>query len=453
MASLAVLLKNDGYQVTGSDWKLYPPMSDYLANHQIPVFEGFLPENIDHAAADLHIIGNVVSRGNPELEELLNRRLAYTSFPEFLKTHYLAKRKPIVIAGTHGKSTTSALVAHLLETAGLNPGFLVGGLPGNFPVSARPGLEQGHFVIEGDEYDTSFYDKRAKFFHYLPQFFLVNNLEFDHGDIYPDLAAIEKAFQTALRLIPKNGKLLLNADSPHAFALKPYSFSETFTFGFSEEADARIIEAKPTIGSFGYSCQFSYQGKTYRFSNKLAGKFNLSNSLAAFLLALWAGAQPEEINRGFQSFVTTKRRLEVLLDKPAFMLIDDFAHHPTAIQEGVRAVKEHFPDHRLIVAYEPRSNTSLSKVHQATLGKAFAGAEEAHLFKTEKLKKLAEKDRLDFEKVVSDMEQVGVKGFVYLTIAELEQSLAKTHPTKTVLLIMSQGDFGGLTPKLRTYFS
>jgi len=452
MASLAVMLKNLGHQVSGSDGVLYPPMSTYLEKNQIPVFQSYKAENIHQAKADLYIIGNVISRGNLELEEVLRLRLPYTSLPEFLKQNFFQDRYPIVIAGTHGKTTTTSLTAHLLHLAGLEPGYYVGGLPGNFSVSAKSGEKGCYFVIEGDEYDTAFYDKRAKFFHYAPHFFLVNNLEFDHGDIYPDLLAIEKTFQLALRLIPSNGWLLLNGTSERVRNLKNFAFCPVSTFGFDQDCDAVIGSFTPKKGEFGYHFTFQWEKKSYTFENQLPGKFNLLNSVAAILIALKVGAKVEQIAKGLDSFVTTQRRLQILTKQKENIVVDDFAHHPTAIQEGVTAIKQHFPEHRLFLIYEPRSNTSLRKFHQDVLGKSFQGADEVFLIQTEKLQKIPAQDRLDFQAVLKEMESLGSKTHNTFSVEEVKEKLLAVFGGKNIFCVMSQGDCGGLPHALAEHF-
>ncbi|MCH8204874.1 MAG: hypothetical protein IID09_06890, partial [Candidatus Hydrogenedentes bacterium] len=351
MVAVARLAIEAGWEVRGSDNPLYPPTSDMVRALDIPFSEGYAAANLDWAP-DVVVIGNALSRGNEEIEAVLERGLPYMSYPEWLKFAVLPSRHSIVIAGTHGKTTTTALAAHLLDHAGKAPGFLIGGQSDNFAHSSRLGAAGAPFVIEGDEYDTAFFDKRAKFFHYLPRTAVVTSLELDHADIYRNVEEIEAAFRFMLRQIPASGRLILCADSPRAAALREHAFSEVVTYGFDETADWRVEEGAQE-GEFQAFTVYHGGSKWGEFRSPLYGRHNLQNTLAAIVVAHEQGVDAAEIATALLDFKGVRRRMDVFLKSDGILFIDDFAHHPTAIRETIAAVRARWPGERLTVLFDP----------------------------------------------------------------------------------------------------
>jgi len=358
MASLAGLLEERGFRVTGSDNDCYPPMSTLLAELGIEVRSPYAPANLPEGV-DLVVVGNALSRGNPELEAVLERRLPYVSMPEVLKDLFLRGRTPVVVAGTHGKTTTSALAAWLLDSSGRAPGFLIGGVPSNFARSFRSGTGEA-FVVEGDEYDTAFFDKGPKFLHYLPAVAIVGNVEFDHADIYRDAGEVEKAFRLLANLVPRNGLLVAGIESERARRVAEGAICPVESFAVEGEADwtAEVLER----GATGTRFRLHRKGVAIaQASARLWGPAALRNALAAAAAAHFLGCSGSEIARGLSTFSGVKRRLEVLGVAGGVTVVDDFAHHPTAIRETLLAARGRFPGARLLSVFEPRSFTSRSR--------------------------------------------------------------------------------------------
>ena len=442
MVAGARLALEAGCEVRGSDNVLYPPASEMVRDLGVPVAVGYAPENLDWNP-DIVIIGNALSRGNPEVEAALERRLHYASLPEWLKTHVLRARRPVVIAGTHGKTTTTALTAHVLEGCAMKPGFLIGGQPFGFSHSARLGPEGAPFVIEGDEYDTAFFDKRAKFFHYLPEIAVVTSIEFDHGDIYRDLAEIELAFQRMLRQIPRNGHLVLCADN-HARTLKDHAFCPVSTYGFSEEADWRgeILDS----GRMRVWRGNVLWGET---GCALAGRHNLQNALAAVAVAALLGASAESVAEALRTFPGVRRRMEIFLEAMGVTYIDDFAHHPTAIRETITAARMRWPGRRLRVLFEPRSNTTVTNTFQDDMLDAFSKADEVWFGPIHRADHIPEALRLDRAALVLSLEKRGAKAHFEDDPAEIAAAVQSSAAPGDVVLILSNGAFGGIYQRFR----
>ena len=387
MVAGARLAIEAGWEVRGSDKPLYPPTSTMVEALGCPVATDYAAANLDWNP-DVVLIGNALSRRNPEVEAALERKMVYMSLPEWLKDVVLRRRRPIAVCGTHGKTTTTTLAAFLLDRAGLNPGYLIGGQPLDFEHSARLGPEGAPFVIEGDEYDTAFFDKRAKFFHYLPEIAIVTSIEFDHGDIYPTLQDIERAFQLMLRQIPQSGWLIVCADQPGALKLKDFAYSQSLTYGLSEGADFRgeILEPVPAAagaaggaagvagtahcpGTVEFQRMNVYKHGAFwgQFDVPLAGRHNLQNTLAALAAGDLLGASPEALAKGLREFTGVRRRLEVFHESRGVTFVDDFAHHPTAIRETISAARMRWPGRRLWTLFEPRSNTTVTNRFQNEL--------------------------------------------------------------------------------------
>ena len=376
MATLAAMLKRKGVDVRGSDQDVYPPMSDFLAAEEIPTYAGYLADHIT-GDLDLVVVGNAISRGNPELEEVLDRKIRYCSLPEAIREHFLWGARSIVVAGTHGKTTTTSLTGWLLTHGGLDPSVLIGGIARNFGESGSS-YRIGHgrdFVIEGDEYDSAFFDKTAKFLKYLPDIAIVNNVEFDHADIYADFDAVALAFRRLARLVPRRGLLLVGADSAGARALLATAVSRVQTFGTGEDVDWQAHDIEPTPG--GTRFKVRYHGSPYGiFDMRLVGAYNVRNATAAIAVAHEVGIGAERIAEALRLFAGVKRRLEVVGVADGVTVYDDFAHHPTAVAETIAGLRAAHPDARIWAVFEPRSASSCRRVFQADFANAFAGADE-----------------------------------------------------------------------------
>src|SRR6188508_1748575 len=375
MATLAAMLKARGHDVQGSDHAMYPPMSDYLVREAIRTFDSYRPEHIT-PEIDIVVVGNAISRGNPELEEVLDRKIRFVSLPELIRDQFLWSARSIVIAGTHGKTTTTALTGWLLAAGGLDPSVLVGGIAVNFDGSYRLGSGR-EFVIEGDEYDSAFFDKTAKFLKYLPDIAVIGNLEYDHADIYPDMESLRTAFRRLLALVPRRGLVVIGADSPEALGLASLARCEVVTFGIDAEADWRVasVEANGGVVSF----DVTRKGQPYgRFDSNLHGTHNVRNALAALIVGDAVGLSAGEMAKGLASFRGVRRRMELRGVAKGVSVFDDFAHHPTAILETLRGARWSNPGRRLWAIFEPRSATSCRRVFQEDFARAFieSGADE-----------------------------------------------------------------------------
>jgi UDP-N-acetylmuramate: L-alanyl-gamma-D-glutamyl-meso-diaminopimelate ligase len=448
MVAGARLAVEAGWEVRGSDNPLYPPTSEMVAGLNVPVATKYAAEHLDWHPEQV-VIGNALSRGNPEVEAVLLRQMHYVSLPEWLKEHVLRGRRPIAVCGTHGKTTTTALTAFLLDRCGLSPGFFIGGQPQDFEHSARLGVDGGPFVIEGDEYDTAFFDKRAKFFHYLPEIAVVTSLEFDHGDIYPDIGSIELAFQRMLRQISPEGWLLCCADNS-AVDLKDHAFSRVATYGFTEGATWR----GEVVGSVD-GCQ---EVRVYREGAQwtdlkvpMAGRHNLHNALAGVAVAATLGAEAGAISEAMMAFKGVRRRMEIFLDVGGVIFIDDFAHHPTAIRETIGAARSRWPERRLRVLFEPRSNTTVTRQFQDDFTAAFLEADEVHLAPIYRPERIPEGERLEREGVIAALRSRGIVAFCsdFQAIAD---AITKDGREGDVVLMLSNGAFGGLYETFRKVY-
>jgi UDP-N-acetylmuramate: L-alanyl-gamma-D-glutamyl-meso-diaminopimelate ligase len=447
MATLAALLKSRGYQVQGSDQQVYPPMSDFLVAEGIKTFSGYSADNIT-ADIDLVVVGNAISRGNPELETVLERKLRYCSLPEAIRDHFLWSARSIVLAGTHGKTTTTSLTGWLLTHGGLDPSMLVGGIALNFG-SKGSSYQVGKgrdFVIEGDEYDSAFFDKTAKFLKYLPDIAVINNIEFDHADIYADLEAVLVAFRRLVRLVPRNGLLLIGADSPHAKALVPTAVSPVETFGLDETATWRgsSIEHRDGLTRFDVHRDGALFG---RFESPLLGVHNVRNALAAIAVGTRVGIPQHTLAEGLWQFRGIKRRLETVGVANGVTVLDDFAHHPTAVHETLSALRTGYPGRRLWAVFEPRSASSCRRVFQDDFARAFGAADEvvlAAVFRST----LPEDERLSAEQLVLDLTRQGRHARHIPEIDDIVSTIARERRDGDVVVLMSNGGFGGIHGKL-----
>ncbi len=450
MASLAGMLQARGHKVTGSDQNVYPPMSTQLEKLGIKILSGYQAENAD-IGADCTIVGNAISRGNAELEEVLNRKLIYRSQAEIVKEEFIRGRRSLVIAGTHGKTTTTSIATWIAEVGELNPSFLVGGIVQNFGASFRI-AESDYFIIEGDEYDTAYFDKKPKFMHYLPETAIVNNIEFDHADIYHDLREIKFQFSRLMNLVPSNGRLIVGVDSPVAREvleeMKGKLHTNIETFGTSDDAkwQARYIDFSDEMTRFTI---FKDGHKFGGFETNLIGEFNVRNCLAVIIAADAWGVSQEKIREALQTFKSVKRRVEIRGVEKGVTVIDDFAHHPTAVEETLKALKTKYKGKRLIAVFEPRSWSSQLAVFQEQYQKAFAYADYviiAGVYNTSKASELGKV--LDTEELVKDIELTGKPSFSFPDADSIVEHLAPELKTGDVVAIMSNGGFGGIHDKI-----
>ncbi len=447
MATLAALLKRRGHHVRGSDEGIYPPMDAFLEREAIPVLVGFKAEHIT-SDLSLVVVGNAISRGNPELEEVLGRKIRHCSLPEAIREQFLWGARSIVIAGTHGKTTTASLAGWLLAHAQLDPTVLVGGIALNFGEEGSS-YRLGHgreFVIEGDEYDSAFFDKTAKFLKYLPDIALVNNIEFDHADIYADLDAVRLAFSRLANLVPRNGLLLLGSDNPDAAALRAAAVSPVETFGLAAGADWRGYDVEVADGITRFKLQ---RGGSYvgAFESPLLGQHNLRNAVGALAIGSTLGVPPGTLAEGLRQFRGVKRRLEVVGRVNGVTVYDDFAHHPTAVAETIAAVRAGHPGRRVWAVFEPRSASSCRRVFQDDFARAFASADETVLARVYR-STLPEDQRLSVDQLVTDLGAAGRQARHIDTIDAIVETIAREHHDGDVVLIMSNGGFGGIHRKL-----
>ncbi|HSQ23752.1 MAG TPA: UDP-N-acetylmuramate:L-alanyl-gamma-D-glutamyl-meso-diaminopimelate ligase [Pyrinomonadaceae bacterium] len=450
MASLAGMLQARGQRVSGSDENVYPPMSTMLESIGIQIMRGYDAANLT-PAPDCVVVGNAIPRGNPEVEETLKRRLLYRSLPEVLKEEFIRGRRPLVVAGTHGKTTTTSLAAWLIDQAGLNPSFLVGGVVQNFDVSFRV-TDSDYFIIEGDEYDTAYFDKGPKFMHYLPEIAVVNNIEFDHADIYKDLDAVKLAFRRLMNLVPGNGKLVVGWDSPPArdvvASFGEKLFTQLETFGTCDDAkwqarDIRYAEGMTRFNVFHDGRQWA------EFSTPLIGDFNVRNCLAAIVAAEAWGVESETIATALATFESVRRRCEVRGEVNGITVIDDFAHHPTAVHETLAALRLKYKDRRLVAVFEPRSRTSCHATFQQNYIDAFSPADYVIVSRVYDAKRASEMGGvLDIEKLIEDIAAQQKPAYAITDVPEIVETLKRELRSGDVVAIMSNGAFGGIHEKL-----
>ena len=444
MATLAAMLKRKGLDVRGSDQDIYPPMSDFLVEQEITLLEGY---RADHITSDLDfvVVGNAVSRGNPEVEEVLDRKIRYCSLPEAVRDHFLWGGRSIVMAGTHGKTTTASLVGWLLAHGSLDPSLMVGGVAGNFWASFRLGAGRD-FVIEGDEYDSAFFDKTAKFLKYVPDIVVVNNVEFDHADIYADLEAVRVAFRRLVNLIPRRGLLLLGADSPEALALGATARCRVETFGLTDTADWQAQDLVVTPAGTAFHL---HRGGTpfARVDVPMLGAFNVRNVLAAVAVGTAVGLIPGTLTDGLKQFQGVRRRLELRGVVGGVTVYDDFAHHPTAVVETLAAVRAAHAGRRVWAIFEPRSATACRDVFQKEIAQALSLGDEVVLgavFRS----KLAATERLSEAQVVSDLRTGGTRARHIPNIDDIVATVAQEGRDGDLVVVMSNGHFGGIHDKL-----
>ena len=440
MGSAAAALRAQGHKITGSDNAVYPPMSTMLESCGIEIFSGYKPENLPETA-DVFVVGNAISRGNPEVEAVLERKLPYTSLPQLLQWEVLQGKRNFVVSGTHGKTTTTSILTWILEHSGKNPGYLIGGVPDNFDVGARF-TDSEFFVIEGDEYDTAFFDKRSKFLHYLPEAVIVNNLEFDHADIFNTLDDILLTFSRLLRVVPRNGKVFVNGDEANCLKLIEGSPCPITTVGLGENCEHRIVitASKPE------HTDFEINGAA--FSLPMVGEFNVRNASMAICVAQLAGLSDEEIRAALLTFKGVKRRQTERGVKNGITIIDDFGHHPTAIRETLRGLKQRYPNNRLWALFEPRSNTSRRNTLQNELIEALKIADGSIVAAVNSPEKVPVELRLDVDQVVAEVRAAGRLAYHEPNVDAIVARLKEQAHEGDVIIVFSNGGFEGIHAKL-----
>src|SRR6185437_9626372 len=445
MAAVAMAMRDKGVQVSGSDQNVYPPMSTFLAERRIEVMSGYAEENLAHKP-DLVVIGNAISRGNPEAETVLERKLRYCSLPELLKEFFIRGKRSLVVTGTHGKTTTTSLLTWVFEHNGLNPSYLIGGIPNNFTQGARF-TESEWFIIEGDEYDTAFFDKRSKFVHYLAEIAIVNNLEFDHADIFENLEAIKKSFTHFIRLIPRNGLLLGNGDDANLAPLLNVTHCPVKKFGLG--GDYAIYAFNIRYGTTATE----FEIPSFKFHINLVGELNVRNALAVIACAKHCGLSNKQIQSAFDTFKGIKRRMEVRGIAGGVTVIDDFGHHPTAIRETLRALRIKYPQQKVWAIFEPRSNTTRRNVFQSELASAFDDADAVVVSQVARLELLSPEERLDPGRLMADLTARGKQAAYLPDVDTIVNHVVKNAQGGDVVCVFSNGGFGGIHGKLLAHLS
>ncbi|MEI6350767.1 MAG: UDP-N-acetylmuramate:L-alanyl-gamma-D-glutamyl-meso-diaminopimelate ligase [Verrucomicrobiota bacterium] len=440
MGSVAAALQERGFTVTGSDENVYPPMSTFLEQKGVKLTAGFRPENIP-ASAQLIVIGNAMKRGNPEVEAVLNRKLYYLSLPETLKEFFLRGRHNLVVTGTHGKTTTTSLLTWILESAGLEPSYLIGGIPKNLGQGARF-RDSKYVVLEGDEYDTAFFDKRSKFVHYMPELVIVNNIEFDHADIFNNLDEIKLSFRRMLNIVPGNGMVLLNADDPNCIDVGRTCPAPVVEVGFSANAANQIRE----VSYHPHGSEFTLFDT--RFTLPLVGEYNVRNAAMAISAAHFYGVRLETIRKAVASFEGVLRRQEIRGEAGGIKIIDDFGHHPTAIRQTLAGLRHQYPGARLWAIFEPRSNTTRRAVFQHELPAAFAEADGVIFSKVARLEQIPEAERLKPEQVIADIAAMGKPAFYEPGVDEIIARICPLAKRGDVIVVFSNGGFDGIHGRL-----
>jgi UDP-N-acetylmuramate: L-alanyl-gamma-D-glutamyl-meso-diaminopimelate ligase len=437
MGGIAALARATGHRVTGSDQNVYPPMSDQLIALGIELIEGYDPQQLQ-LQPDVVVVGNVMSRGNALVEALLESGIPYTSGPEWLARHVLAGRWTLAVAGTHGKTTTSSILAWILEHAGLDPGFLIGGVPGNFNVTARLGGGR-HFVVEADEYDTAFFDKRAKFVHYRPRTAVLNNLEHDHADIYPDVASIQWQFHQLMRMVPRNGLVVANAGDANVMRVIDMGcWTPVERFAGTVSSDTAWYACAPPGGDYSTFAIMQGNRRVGDVTWQMLGRHNAENALAAVLAARGAGVPLQSAIAALKEFSGVRRRMEVRGVVGGITVYDDFAHHPTAIDLTIDGLRRRIGTARLVAVLEPRSNTMKLGTHRDALAKSLERADRVWLYQG---------PNVSWD-VAGSVAALGERAAVSKDLDQLVATLGETLTSGDHVLIMSNGGFGGIHKKL-----
>ncbi len=440
MGSVAAALRERGFTITGSDENIYPPMSTFLEQRDITLNAGYRAENIP-PNVDVVVIGNAIKRGNPEVEAILNRKLFYLSLPEVLKNYFLRERHNLVVTGTHGKTTTTALLAWVMEKAQYKPGYLIGGIPKNLGQGARLN-DSKYFVIEGDEYDTAFFDKRSKFIHYLPELVVVNNIEFDHADIFGSLGEIKLSFRRLLNIVPQNGMVLLNSDDPNCVEVAKDCLAPILEVGFSKNSAQRIRD----VVQSSQGSRFKLGDETFEIP--LNGEFNVRNAAMAASAARFYRVPDAKIRAALKSFSGIARRQEVRGEARGVTIIDDFGHHPTAIAQTLQALRHRYSGHRLWAIFEPRSNTTRRAIFQQQLPDALKLADGVFIAQVAKLEQIPEQERLNPEAVIKAIGRDGRPAFYEENADAIVDRIVPMLQPNDVVTVFSNGGFDRIHEKL-----
>ncbi|HYV66846.1 MAG TPA: Mur ligase family protein [Myxococcales bacterium] len=448
MGSFAGLLRAAGHQVSGSDENVYPPMSDKLAEWRIQTYTPYAARNLEAARPELAVVGNAIRAENPEAKALRRRGIPHMSFPEALEELFLATRHPVVVAGTHGKTTTTSLLAQVLHHAGRDPSLLVGGVPLNFNEGFRLGKGE-HFVLEGDEYDTAYFDKGPKFLHYRPRTAIVTGAEFDHADIYRDTPHYESAFEKFYALLPSDGYAAACSTFPNWKRLVSFARCRVESYSSKHGADADWTARRLTLGPPGAQFEVCFRrSQEQQVTLPAAGRHNVENALGVYAACRALGLSPQQIAAGFASFRGVKRRQELRGEPRGIAVIDDFAHHPTAVRETIAAVLSQYPGRRLVAVFEPRSQTAMRRIHEQEYAHAFAGAAEAIISQPTAIAKVPEAERVDARRLADDIASAGTPARWMEGPDAIVALLAREARPGDVILAMSNGGFGGLHKKL-----
>ncbi len=444
MGSLARLFVEKGYRVTGSDEKLYPPMSDQLSELKIKIYEGYSPSNLEERP-DLVVIGNVITKMNPEAQEVMRLGLSYRSMPQAVAEFFLKGKIPVVIAGTHGKTTTSTLLAWLFTSAGEDPGFLIGGVGKNFGKSAHAGGGR-IFVIEGDEYDTAFFDKGPKFLHYLPQAVLLTSIEFDHADIYRDLDHVKESFRKLMAILPPDGLLVCNGEDANVMEAAKLAKGRVVTYGLNEGFN--YYPKNVAASEEGMSFEIAGPGTPVTLKTGMSGAHNLANIVGAVALLSEYGVGIAKIKRGLETFEGVKRRQEIVGEVKSVVVVDDFAHHPTAVAKTIEAMRQRYPERRIWAVFEPRSNTSRRNVFRDGFIDALSKADRVLIGGIFRSDKIPESERLDVQSVADTLMRKGIDAHYIPRSDNLLEFALRNISAEDVVLFMSNGAFDDLPRRL-----
>ena len=440
MGSVAAALQNRGYTITGSDQNVYPPMSDFLIKNNINVSVGHDENNIPDKV-DLVVIGNAMSRGNVEVESVLNRKIPYTSLPELIKRYFLQGKRNIVITGTHGKTTTSSIIAHLLNDNGLNPNLMIGGIPLDIGEGGRF-TESEFFVIEGDEYDTAFFDKRSKFVHYMPEIVVVNNIEFDHADIFNNIEEIKLSFKRMLNIVPENGIVFVNGDDNDAVEVTENCRAPVIKVGANDNCDFKI----ENLNLESFNSSFSIKENSYQLP--MDGEFNVRNAAMAIAVSDFLNIDQKNIIESVSKFSGIARRQELRGEEKNVKVIDDFGHHPTAIAATIGALKQRYPDSKIWAIFEPRSNTSRRNLLQSELEDSLSQADGVIISEVPNPEKVPDGELLDVESVIENLSSKDKVAFIGLSSDDIVNKLIPLTSSGDTIVVLSNGGFGGIHDKL-----
>jgi len=444
MGSFAGLLQDLGYQVTGSDQNVYPPMSTQLENMGITIMKGYRPDNVT-PDVDLVIVGNAIKKDNPEILSVMERGMAYMSFPQALGEFFLKGKRSLVVAGTHGKTTTSSIVAWMLENARTDPGFLIGGVLNNFGTSFKKG-NGDYFVVEGDEYETAFFDKVPKFIHYQPQSAIITSIEFDHGDVYRDIDHLKEAFTRLIELMPEKGIIIACGDYPHVREVITGARCRVETYGFDNDCDWKV----DILYLNGETNEFvvRYKGREIgKFQSTLPGRHNILNSLGAIALLYHQGIDIQPMKEALKTFKSVKRRQEIRAVVDGVVVIDDFAHHPTKVRETVSAIRTRYPERRIWAIFEPRTNTSRRAFFQKDYITSFKDADKVVVAEVFNSTQIHPEDLFSPLSLVDDLKVAGKDAYYIPRADQIVKEVSSSVKSGDVILIMSNGGFDAIHEK------